>query len=74
MTPRRNPPRDAGSRPGAQRGGRKQRGRRLGPCAVGFLTLIGLLLLAAPRAMRRLRLSCEPWLTAFFVLIPERPG
>jgi hypothetical protein len=40
----------------------------------GFLTLAGLLLLAAPRAMRRLRLSCRPWLTAFFVLIPERPG
>jgi hypothetical protein len=40
----------------------------------GFLTLAGLLLLAAPRALRRLRLSCSPWLTAFFVLIPERPG
>jgi len=40
----------------------------------GFLTLAGLLLLGAPRAMRRLRLSCEPWLTACFVLIPERPG
>ena len=40
----------------------------------GFLTLAGLLLLAAPRAMRRLRLSCRPSLTAFFVLIPERPG
>jgi hypothetical protein len=40
----------------------------------GFWTLAGLLLLAAPRAMRRLRLSCSPWLTAFFVLIPERPG
>jgi outer membrane biosynthesis protein TonB len=40
----------------------------------GFLTLAGLLLLAAPRALRRLRLSCRPWLTAFFVLIPERPG
>ena len=39
-----------------------------------FLTLAGLLLLAGPRAMRRLRLSCEPWLTACFVLIPERPG
>jgi hypothetical protein len=39
-----------------------------------FLTLTGLLLLAAPRALRRLRLRCEPWLTAFFVLIPERPG
>jgi hypothetical protein len=40
----------------------------------GFLTLAGLLLLGAPRAMRRLRLSCEPWRTACFVLIPERPG
>jgi hypothetical protein len=40
----------------------------------GFFTLAGLLLLAAPRAMRRLRLSCQPWRTAFFVLIPERPG
>jgi hypothetical protein len=39
-----------------------------------FLTLAGLLLLAAPLAMRRLRLLCRPWLTAFFVLIPERPG
>jgi hypothetical protein len=40
----------------------------------GFFTLAGLLLLAGPLAMRRLRLSCQPWLTAFFVLIPERPG
>jgi hypothetical protein len=40
----------------------------------GFLTLAGLLLLGAPRATRRLRLSFEPWLTACFVLIPERPG
>lgn len=40
----------------------------------GFLTLAGLLMLGGPRAMRRLRLSCEPWLTACFVLIPERPG
>jgi hypothetical protein len=39
-----------------------------------FLTLAGLLLLGGPRAMRRLRLSCQPWLTACFVLIPERPG
>jgi len=38
-----------------------------------FLTLAGLLLLGAPRAMRRLRLSCEPWLAGCFVLIPERP-
>jgi hypothetical protein len=40
----------------------------------GFLTLSGLLLLAAPRALRRLRLSSAPWRTACFVLIPERPG
>jgi hypothetical protein len=39
-----------------------------------FLTLAGLLLLGAPRALRRLRLSCEPWLAGCFVLIPERPG
>jgi hypothetical protein len=40
----------------------------------GFLSLAGLLMLAAPRALRRLRLSSRPWLTACFVLIPERPG
>jgi hypothetical protein len=45
-----------------------------GTAPLTFLTLAGLLLLAGPRAMRRLRLSCQPWLTACFVLIPERPG
>jgi hypothetical protein len=40
----------------------------------GFFTLAGQLRLAGPRALRRLRLSSQPWLTAFFVLIPERPG
>jgi hypothetical protein len=40
----------------------------------GFFTLAGLLLLGAPRALRRLRLSCQPWRTACFALIPERPG
>ncbi len=40
----------------------------------GFLTLAGLLLMMAPRATRRLRLVCQPWRTACFVLIPERPG
>ncbi len=39
-----------------------------------LLTLAGLLLMGAPRAMRRLRLLCRPWRTACFVLIPERPG
>ncbi len=38
-----------------------------------FLTLAGLLLLGAPRALRRLRFSFEPWLAGCFVLIPERP-
>jgi hypothetical protein len=38
-----------------------------------FLTLAGLLLLGAPRAMRRLGLSFEPWLAGCFVLIPEHP-
>jgi hypothetical protein len=39
-----------------------------------FSTLADRLMRLAPLAMRRLRLSCKPWLTAFFVLIPERPG
>jgi hypothetical protein len=38
-----------------------------------FLTLAGLLLLGAPRALRRLRRAFEPWLAGCFVLIPERP-
>jgi hypothetical protein len=38
-----------------------------------FLTLAGLLLLGAPRVLRRLRLACEAWLAGCFVLIPERP-
>lgn len=41
---------------------------------VGFLSLAGLLLLGAPRAMRRLRLSFRLRTTACFALIPERPG
>jgi len=40
----------------------------------GFLTFALLLALAAPHATRRLKLACLPWRTAFFVLIPERPG
>jgi hypothetical protein len=39
-----------------------------------FLTHAGPLLLGPPHAMRRLRLSSQPWRTAYFVLIPERPG
>jgi hypothetical protein len=33
-----------------------------------------LLLLAAPHAMRRLRLLQRSWRTSFFVQIPERQG
>jgi hypothetical protein len=40
----------------------------------GFLAFGLLMALAAPRALRRLKLACLPWRTAFFVLIPERPG
>ena len=36
-------------------------------------TLVDVLLQAAPRAMRRLRLAQPSWRTSFFVLIPERP-
>jgi hypothetical protein len=36
--------------------------------------LAGLLLLAAPLAMRRLRLANAPWHLAPFVLIPEHPA
>jgi hypothetical protein len=61
-----------GSAPSGVAGGSAMGGSGLS--ISGFLTLAGLLLLAAPRAMRRLRLLCEPWLTACFVLIPERPG
>lgn len=41
--------------------------------ASACFTLAGLLLQAAPRAMRRLRLSQPSWRASFFVLIPERP-
>ncbi len=58
--------------PGGASGGAVSGGSGVG--LAGFLAFAALLLLAAPRAMRRLRLACKPWLTSFFVLIPERPG
>jgi hypothetical protein len=58
--------------PGGASGGTAAGGSGIALSA--FLTLAGLLLMAAPRALRRLRLSSRPWRTAFFVLIPERPG
>jgi len=61
-----------GPAPGGAFGGSAAAGSGL--ALSGFFTLTGLLLFAAPCAMRRLRLSCRPWRTAFFVLIPERPG
>jgi hypothetical protein len=61
-----------GPAPGGAFGGSATGGS--GMAISGFFSLAGLLRRAAPRAMRRLRLSCQPWLTAFFVLIPERPG
>jgi hypothetical protein len=61
-----------GPAPGGAFGGSAAAGSGL--ALSGFFTLAGLLLFAAPCAMRRLRLSCRPWRTSFFVLIPERPG
>jgi hypothetical protein len=63
-----------GPAPGGASGAAVGGGAPGGAAVSIFLTLAGLLLLAGPRALRRLRLSCEPWLTACFVLIPERPG
>ena len=65
---------EPGPAPSGAGGGAAAGGSGGGVGLSGFLTLAGLLLLAAPRALRRLRLFCLPFLTAFFVLIPERPG
>jgi hypothetical protein len=61
-----------GPTPGGTFGGAAGGGS--GTALSGFPAFAGHLLLGAPLAMRRLRLSFQPWLTAFFVLIPERPG
>ncbi len=45
-----------------------------GVSAATFLALAALLLLAAPRLMRRLRRNAAPWRLAQFSLIPARPG
>ncbi len=57
----------AGAAGGAAAGGS-------GMALSGFLSLAGLLLLGAPRAMRRLRLSFRLWRASCVALIPERPG
>jgi outer membrane biosynthesis protein TonB len=61
-----------GPAPGGAAGGSAAGGS--GVALAAFLSLAALLRLAPSRAMWRLRLSCEPWLTACFALIPERPG
>jgi hypothetical protein len=63
-----------GPAPGGTSGAATGAGGGAPPTGVSiFLTLAGLLLLGAPRAMRRLGLSFEPWLAGCFVLIPEHP-
>jgi hypothetical protein len=70
-----SPPASIPSSPGPSPGGVSE--STVAACGFAlsiFLTLAGLPMLAAPRAMRRLRLASEPWRLAPFVLIPERPG
>ena len=55
-------------------GGGSAAGGGSGSTSSASSTLVGVLLQAAPRAMRRLRLAQPSWRTSFFVLIPERPG
>jgi hypothetical protein len=54
-------------------GGGAAAGGGSGSAASASFTLVGALLHAAPRAMRRFRLAQPSWRTSFFVLIPERP-
>ena len=61
-----------GSGPGGGGGG-SAAGGGSGSASSASSTLVDVLLQAAPRAMRRLRLAQPSWRTSFFVLIPERP-
>jgi hypothetical protein len=54
-------------------GGGSAAGSGSGSAPSPSFTLVGVLLQAGPRAMRRLRLAQPSWRTSFFVLIPERP-
>lgn len=54
-------------------GGGSAAGSGSGSASSTAFTLVGLLVQAAPRAMRRLRLAQLSWRTSFFVLIPEQP-
>ncbi|MFZ1153977.1 MAG: hypothetical protein WAN93_03635 [Solirubrobacteraceae bacterium] len=55
-------------------GGGSAAGGGSGSASSASSTLVDVLLQAAPRAIRRLRLAQPSWRTSFFVLIPERPG
>ncbi|MGA9286199.1 MAG: hypothetical protein WBV85_12245 [Solirubrobacteraceae bacterium] len=59
---------------GSGGGGGSTAGGGSGSASSASSTLVDVLLQAAPRAMRRLRLAQPSWRTSFFVLIPERPG
>jgi hypothetical protein len=54
-------------------GGGSAAGAGSGSASSAAFTLVGVLLQAGPRALRRLRLAQPSWRTSFFVLIPERP-
>jgi hypothetical protein len=67
-----NHPSSPGSGSGGGGGG-SAAGGGSGSASSASSTLVDVLLQAAPRAMRRLRLAQPSWCTSFFVLIPERP-
>lgn len=58
---------------GGGAGGGSAAGGGSGSASSASVTLVGALLQAAPRAIRRFRLAQPSWRTSFFVLIPERP-
>ncbi len=68
-----NHPSAPGSGSGGGGGGGSAAGGGSGSASSASSTLVDVLLQAAPRAMRRLRLAQPSWRTSFFVLIPERP-
>jgi hypothetical protein len=59
--------------PGPGGGGGSAAGGGSGSASSASFALVGVLLQAAPRAIRRFRLAQPSWRTSFFVLIPERP-
>jgi len=68
-----NRPSVPGSGLGGGGGGSAAGGGGSGSASSASSTLVDVLLQAAPRAMRRLRLAQPSLRTSFFVLIPERP-